>query len=115
VARAFIVRPFGEKKFGEDEIAVNFDDVEAALIDPALKDLKSARSSPPASCIEKDAIKAMGSFLLNRFDTPGQRPGGSFTSIFSEATLAFPMLVSARFGADVHAMNRERENGRLQA
>jgi hypothetical protein len=40
VARAFIVRPFGEKKFGKDDkIAVNFDDVEKELIDPALKDL----------------------------------------------------------------------------
>jgi tetratricopeptide (TPR) repeat protein len=39
VARAFIVRPFGEKKFGKDQVAVNFDDVEKALIEPALKDL----------------------------------------------------------------------------
>lgn len=39
MARAFIVRPFGEKKFGKDEITVNFDDVEKVLIDPALKDL----------------------------------------------------------------------------
>jgi hypothetical protein len=39
VARAFIVRPFGEKRFGKDQIAVNFDAVETALIDPALRDL----------------------------------------------------------------------------
>lgn len=39
MARAFIVRPFGEKKFGKDQVAVNFDDVEKALIDPALEDL----------------------------------------------------------------------------
>lgn len=39
MARAFIVRPFGEKKFGKDQVAVNFDNVERALIDPALKDL----------------------------------------------------------------------------
>jgi hypothetical protein len=39
LVRAFIVRPFGEKKFGKDEVAVNFDDVEKTLIDPALKDL----------------------------------------------------------------------------
>lgn len=37
--RAFIVRPFGEKKFGKDQVPVNFDDVEKALIEPALKDL----------------------------------------------------------------------------
>jgi hypothetical protein len=39
VARAFIVRPFGEKRFGKDQVAVNFDNVEKALIDPALKNL----------------------------------------------------------------------------
>lgn len=39
MARAFIVRPFGEKKFGTRQIAVDFDAVEKALIDPALKDL----------------------------------------------------------------------------
>jgi tetratricopeptide (TPR) repeat protein len=37
VARAFIVRPFGKKTFGK--VAVNFDSVQEALIDPALKDL----------------------------------------------------------------------------
>jgi len=37
--RAFIVRPFGEKKFGKDQVPVNFDEVEKALIDPALKHL----------------------------------------------------------------------------
>jgi len=39
VARAFIVRPFGEKKFGKKQIAVNFDTVEKSLIEPALKNL----------------------------------------------------------------------------
>jgi hypothetical protein len=39
VARAFIVRPFGERKFGKEQVAVNFDNVERALIDPALKHL----------------------------------------------------------------------------
>jgi tetratricopeptide (TPR) repeat protein len=39
VARAFIVRPFGEKKFGKDQIAVNFENVERDLINPALKSL----------------------------------------------------------------------------
>jgi hypothetical protein len=34
--RAFIIRPFGEKKFGKDQISVNFDDVEKTLIQPAL-------------------------------------------------------------------------------
>lgn len=43
------------------------------------------------------------------------RPGGSYVSIFSEATLAFPMLVAATFAADFHATHRELENGRLQA
>src|SRR6476646_1750684 len=37
VARAFIVRPFGEKKFGKDQLLVNFDEIEKSLIDPALK------------------------------------------------------------------------------
>jgi hypothetical protein len=37
--RAFIVRPFGEKKFGKDQVVVNFDDVEKDLIEPALRDL----------------------------------------------------------------------------
>jgi len=39
VPRAFIVRPFGEKKFGKEQIPVNFDEVERSLIDPALKHL----------------------------------------------------------------------------
>jgi hypothetical protein len=38
-ARAFIVRPFGEKTVGKDHVVVNFDAVEHALIDPALRDL----------------------------------------------------------------------------
>ena len=39
MARAFIVRPFGEKKFGKDQVPVNFDEVEKSLIEPALKHL----------------------------------------------------------------------------
>lgn len=39
MTRAFIVRPFGEKKFGKEQIAVNFDHVEKTLIDPALTNL----------------------------------------------------------------------------
>ena len=38
--RAFIVRPFGEKKVGKDQVTVNFDDVEKMLIQPALSELK---------------------------------------------------------------------------
>src|SRR5262245_34274783 len=37
--RAFIVRPFGEKRFNNGQVVVNFDDVEKDLIDPALEEL----------------------------------------------------------------------------
>lgn len=38
-ARAFIVRPFGIKPFGEEQASVDFDSVERLLIDPALREL----------------------------------------------------------------------------
>jgi len=57
VKRAFIVRPFGKKKFGKKQVTVNFEDVEKALIGPALKEL-NIEGRTTAEILESGNIRA---------------------------------------------------------